>query len=414
MAIRPGPLLLGKDAAWLTVEVCREFQRGTCPRTPEECRYAHPPEGCHVENGRVTACFDSLKGRCSRETCKYLHPPAHLKTQLEINGRNNLIQQKHAALLAQQAQLAASLPGLSPMMLPLGPGFSMAPGPAASLSMAPPFLSAPATSLGLNLLAEQPTTMLLSPPTIPAPITVPSVAAAAAVAHKLLRTDRLEVCREFQRGMCSRSDAECRFAHPPVISSTPLHMIGGPEVSGVEAEGPAIQTIPVGNLGDGISSVVTATVASGPSTVTVCMDHVRGRCDRPRCKYFHPPAHLQARVRAAQQQAGQAAVQAAAAVTQSAVKSLKRPFEATLDMGLPTTMLAPLAKRVALEKAAMLPYQAWLPSAPLPQISPAIMPQVFYMAPAASFVPMIPGGSMAAVSTPANGHLAPLSSTNQV
>lgn len=46
-----------------------------------------------------------LQGRCSRENCKYLHPPTHLKTQLEINGRNNLIQQKTAAaMLAQQMQ----------------------------------------------------------------------------------------------------------------------------------------------------------------------------------------------------------------------------------------------------------------------------------------------------------------------
>ncbi|KAG8136055.1 hypothetical protein E2320_009041, partial [Naja naja] len=51
-------------------------------------------------------------GRCSRENCKYLHPPPHLKTQLEINGRNNLIQQKNMAMLAQQMQLAnAMMPG---------------------------------------------------------------------------------------------------------------------------------------------------------------------------------------------------------------------------------------------------------------------------------------------------------------
>lgn len=49
-------------------------------------------------------CFPA-QGRCTRENCKYLHPPAHLKTQLEINGRNNLIQQKTAAaMLAQQMQ----------------------------------------------------------------------------------------------------------------------------------------------------------------------------------------------------------------------------------------------------------------------------------------------------------------------
>lgn len=50
------------------------------------------------------------QGRCTRDNCKYLHPPPHLKTQLEINGRNNLIQQKAAAaMLAQQMQFM--LPG---------------------------------------------------------------------------------------------------------------------------------------------------------------------------------------------------------------------------------------------------------------------------------------------------------------
>ena len=54
--------------------------------------------------------FYFSKGRCTRENCKYLHPPPHLKTQLEINGRNNLIQQKTAAaMLAQQMQFM--LPG---------------------------------------------------------------------------------------------------------------------------------------------------------------------------------------------------------------------------------------------------------------------------------------------------------------
>lgn len=68
--------------------------------------------------GQVTFLFKlnssslSPQGRCSRENCKYLHPPSHLKTQLEINGRNNLIQQKTAAaMLAQQMQFM--IPGTS-------------------------------------------------------------------------------------------------------------------------------------------------------------------------------------------------------------------------------------------------------------------------------------------------------------
>ena len=50
-----------RDTKWLTLEVCREFQRGTCSRADADCKFAHPPRVCHVENGRVVACFDSLK-----------------------------------------------------------------------------------------------------------------------------------------------------------------------------------------------------------------------------------------------------------------------------------------------------------------------------------------------------------------
>uniref|UniRef100_A0A915AAA3 Muscleblind-like protein n=1 Tax=Parascaris univalens TaxID=6257 RepID=A0A915AAA3_PARUN len=63
---------------------------------------------------------------------------------------------------------------------------------------------------------------------------------------------QLEVCREFQRGQCSRSELECKFAHPP------------PHVD----------------------------VQNG--RVTACYDSIKGRCTRenPKCKYLHPPQHL--------------------------------------------------------------------------------------------------------------------------
>uniref|UniRef100_A0A8D0FWA6 Muscleblind like splicing regulator 2 n=1 Tax=Strix occidentalis caurina TaxID=311401 RepID=A0A8D0FWA6_STROC len=118
MALNVAPV---RDTKWLTLEVCRQFQRGTCSRSDEECKFAHPPKSCQVENGRVIACFDSLKGRCTRENCKYLHPPTHLKTQLEINGRNNLIQQKTAAaMLAQQMQFMFPGTPLQPVAFPPG------------------------------------------------------------------------------------------------------------------------------------------------------------------------------------------------------------------------------------------------------------------------------------------------------
>lgn len=72
----------------------------------------------------------------------------------------------------------------------------------------------------------------------------------------------LKVCREFVRGACKRAESECRFAHPK--------------------EG-------VIQLDDG--------------SVTVCMDAIKGRCSRSPCRYFHPPLHLQAQIKAAQSRA---------------------------------------------------------------------------------------------------------------
>ncbi|XP_070775334.1 muscleblind-like protein 1 isoform X7 [Enoplosus armatus] len=342
-----------RDTKWLTLEVCREFQRGTCSRSDQECKFAHPAKSCQVDNGRVIACFDSLKGRCSRENCKYLHPPPHLKTQLEINGRNNLIQQKNMAMLAQQMQLAnAMMPGTQ---LPPMPMFSVTPGLATNASAAAaaaafnPYLSP--VSPGLMPPEIMPSTPVL----MASSHTVSQVPnAATAAAQKLLRTDRLEVCREYQRGNCSRGENDCRFAHP--------------------ADSTMIDT--------------------NDNTVTVCMDYIKGRCSREKCKYFHPPAHLQAKIKAAQHQVNQAT--AAAAMTQSAVKSLKRPLDATFDLGIAPNVMAPLPKRAALEKAngasamfntGMLQYQQALASMQFQQQA-AFLPSV----------PMMHGGSPATVS----------------
>ncbi|XP_051983779.1 muscleblind-like protein 1 isoform X1 [Xyrauchen texanus] len=362
-----------RDTKWLTLEVCREFQRGTCSRSDAECKFAHPAKSCQVENGRVIACFDSLKGRCSRENCKYLHPPPHLKTQLEINGRNNLIQQKNMAMLAQQMQLAnAIMPGsqLQPM-----PMFSVTPSLATNASAAAAAAAAAAFNPYLGPVSPglMQTEILPSAPMLmagsPAMASVPSAAntaAAASAAQKLLRTDRLEVCREYQRGNCSRGETDCRFAHP--ADSTMID--------------------------------------PSDNTVTVCMDYIKGRCSRDKCKYFHPPAHLQAKIKAAQHQVNQAT--AAAAMTQSAVKSLKRPLEATFDLGIPHSVMPPLPKRPALEKvngatnmfsAGMLQYQQALANMQFQQQA-AFIPSgsILCMTPAASMVPMMHGASPAVVS----------------
>ncbi|XP_035489563.1 muscleblind-like protein 1 isoform X17 [Scophthalmus maximus] len=367
-----------RDTKWLTLEVCREFQRGTCSRTDQECKFAHPAKSCQVDNGRVIACFDSLKGRCSRENCKYLHPPPHLKTQLEINGRNNLIQQKNMAMLAQQMQLAnAMMPGTqlppmvrghtrlnTPQLLPMPyhfsalfqPMFSMAPGMATNASAAAalasaafnPYLSPVSPSMmPQEILPNTPVLMTSSPNVSQVPN------AAAAAAQKLLRTDRLEVCREYQRGNCSRGENDCRFAHP--------------------ADSTMIDT--------------------NDNTVTVCMDYIKGRCSREKCKYFHPPAHLQAKIKATQHQVNQATAAAA--------------------MGIAPSVMAPMPKRAALEKAngasamfntGMLQYQQALANMQFQQQA-AFLPSV----------PMMHGGSPAtAANSSATSVPFATASTNQI
>ncbi|KAM7159966.1 muscleblind-like protein 1 isoform X3 [Chelonia mydas] len=386
MAVSVTPI---RDTKWLTLEVCREFQRGTCSRPDTECKFAHPSKSCQVENGRVIACFDSLKGRCSRENCKYLHPPPHLKTQLEINGRNNLIQQKNMAMLAQQMQLAnAMMPGAplqpvnympqsfqkrggegSPYYIDIDtnyqyhtfklqnvnffkevmPMFSVAPSLATNASAAfNPYLGP--VSPGLVPAEILPTAPMLvaGNPGVPVP------AAAAAAAQKLMRTDRLEVCREYQRGNCNRGENDCRFAHP----------------------------------------ADSAMIDTNDNTVTVCMDYIKGRCSREKCKYFHPPAHLQAKIKAAQYQVNQAAAAQAAATAAA--------------MGIPQAVLPPLPKRPALEKTngatavfntGIFQYQQALANMQLQQHTAFLPPgSILCMTPATSVVPMVHGATPATVS----------------
>ncbi|XP_029331513.1 muscleblind-like protein 1 isoform X3 [Mus caroli] len=381
MAVSVTPI---RDTKWLTLEVCREFQRGTCSRPDTECKFAHPSKSCQVENGRVIACFDSLKGRCSRENCKYLHPPPHLKTQLEINGRNNLIQQKNMAMLAQQMQLAnAMMPGapLQPVNImqqsfqkrggdcisrwegspyytgsdtnyqycTVEPMFSVAPSLATNASAAfNPYLGPVSPSLVPAEILPTAPMLVTGNPGVPVP------AAAAAAAQKLMRTDRLEVCREYQRGNCNRGENDCRFAHP--------------------ADSTMIDT--------------------NDNTVTVCMDYIKGRCSREKCKYFHPPAHLQAKIKAAQYQVNQAAAAQAAATAAA--------------MGIPQAVLPPLPKRPALEKTngatavfntGIFQYQQALANMQLQQHTAFLPPgSILCMTPATSVVPMVHGATPATVS----------------
>ncbi|XP_054090564.1 protein muscleblind isoform X21 [Zeugodacus cucurbitae] len=245
-------LLNGKDSRWLQLEVCREFQRNKCSRQDTECKFAHPPANVEVQNGKVTACYDSIKGRCNRDKppCKYFHPPQHLKDQLLINGRNHLALKN--ALMQQMGMATGQqvIPGQVPAV-PLV--YSQATNPYLTGIPANPYPS-PYYAPGTLVPA------LLGPDHTQLGQVVPQTVQVAQ--QKIPRSDRLEVCREFLRGACKRAESECRFAHPQ--DSVARHDDG---------------------------------------SITVCMDAVKGRCTRDPCRYFHPPLHLQAQLKAAQTRA---------------------------------------------------------------------------------------------------------------
>ncbi|XP_011430889.3 muscleblind-like protein 2a isoform X1 [Magallana gigas] len=355
-----------KDSRWLTLEVCREYQRNKCTRTDTECKFAHPPPHVEVQNGRVTACFDSIKGKCQRKDppCKYLHPPQHLREQLLQNGRNNLIL-KNLQMQAAAAQTLIPSTGIVPGMLPTiaSPSnkgsLAALPGlyptgqlPTVMMSnwdpkafyfsdMIPdraygwsggvvtnghPYLAASVptpTSLSYNPYTLGMQTMSVTPPSVSEspsqPISGVIQAATSIAQNKITRPDRLEVCREFQRGSCTRQPSECRYAHPPD----------------------------------------SVTVETCDNQVTVCMDFIKGKCTRDSCKYFHPPPHLQAQIKAAQQRANSSAAQALPQVVE-VITSKKRPREIADDLVLqsPVSQVIPY-KRVAVAdgKTGMPMYQ---------------------------------------------------------
>uniref|UniRef100_A0A8C6S8Q5 Muscleblind like splicing regulator 2 n=1 Tax=Neogobius melanostomus TaxID=47308 RepID=A0A8C6S8Q5_9GOBI len=169
----------------------------------------------------------------------------------------------------------------------------------------------------------------------------------------------LEVCREFQRGNCARGETDCRFAHP--------------------SDSPVIDT--------------------NDNTVTVCMDYVKSRCSREKCKYFHPPAHLLAKIKSNQQ------------VTQTSIAAQT----AAAAMGFPNSVLQPITKRAALDKSSwtsslfnpsILHYQQALTNAQLQQHSAAFYPTVPMMystAPATVSAATTPATSVPyAATAPAN------------
>lgn len=189
----PVPVAMGaavsqraKYDEWLKVEVCREFQRDKCNRKPIECKYAHPKHNVNIENGKVTACYDFLKGKCHRgDSCRFIHPEnPNIKAQLEMNGRNAQFQRKMTNRMV------------------MNPSYT--------------------------------TDYMVTQPVQPAPTVVPTLMFLQnEPASRPMRADRLEICRDFLRSTCTRNDllkegrtpeklsgTLCKYAHPERIKDT--------------------------------------------------------------------------------------------------------------------------------------------------------------------------------------------------
>ncbi|CAF4758959.1 unnamed protein product [Pieris macdunnoughi] len=89
-------LLNGKDSRWLQLEVCREFQRNKCSRPDNECKFAHPPTTVEVQNGRVTACYDSIKTRkFSKVSQAHIFLSLLLREMRKRSSRNSFIYRRN-------------------------------------------------------------------------------------------------------------------------------------------------------------------------------------------------------------------------------------------------------------------------------------------------------------------------------
>lgn len=125
--------------------------------------------------------------------------------------------------------------------------------PAAAVATVPVtgIISGPSSSCGAAAATVAASTSSVTPSAPPPSMPSPLVATGSG-GGKDSRWLTLEVCREHVRRRCTRSDDECRFAHPP------------PHVE----------------------------VQNG--RVVCCFDSIKGRCQRtdPPCKYLHPPQHL--------------------------------------------------------------------------------------------------------------------------
>ncbi|EFJ29436.1 hypothetical protein SELMODRAFT_440790 [Selaginella moellendorffii] len=182
LELRASNLLLGPSPTSLitisrpSIEVCRDFVRGRCKRESDECRFAHhvPAAG---DGDYAIVCQDFMRGRCERETCRYFHPPDHLRSRVKDIG---------GVPAAVSNPPRYDLPGVYCSY----PGYENQ-----------------AKRMRLDeVLLDKSSNLLLEAAGQSLPVFRPC-------SPPRNDQDRLPACRDFLRNKCARSSS-CRFVHP--------------------------------------------------------------------------------------------------------------------------------------------------------------------------------------------------------
>uniref|UniRef100_A0A0A9D5D7 C3H1-type domain-containing protein n=1 Tax=Arundo donax TaxID=35708 RepID=A0A0A9D5D7_ARUDO len=155
------------------MQICRDFARGKCSRSANECRYLHHSS---VEDCTIV-CQDFLRGRCERKSCRYSHVVAHPMPPM------------------------SNVPIQYPEMVYMPP-----PPPPLGVPMMGPPPSPPRS------FADNRNTVEVCRDFLKNMCTRESCRFAHPVTHNPVMNDNVEVCRDFKRGECNRPT--CRFYHP--------------------------------------------------------------------------------------------------------------------------------------------------------------------------------------------------------
>ncbi|AQK43755.1 zinc finger CCCH domain-containing protein 28 isoform X2 [Zea mays] len=154
--------------------ICRDFTRGKCSRSANECRFLHHSS---VEDVAIV-CQDFLRGQCNRIACRYSHVVAHPMPPM------NHVPMPYPEMLYMPP------PPPPPLGVPM-----MGPLPSPPIPFADNTNRVEVCRDFLKNMCNRESCRFVHPET-----------------HTTAVNANVEVCRDFKRGECNRS--ACRFFHP--------------------------------------------------------------------------------------------------------------------------------------------------------------------------------------------------------